>query len=171
MVPERWRRAISSPWARRGAVGFLLGLTLASCDDYGPDQFNIDAASLICEVERVCGEDLLDPIELGFGTIDETSCFSDKQEIFETCQGECDFHENRAKRCIERLESMADDCDVLSLGPCRRVYDACEGSESCNPWNCAVGRDGGEGGVWALGLLLLGAAGRRRGGARGRGRR
>ncbi|MEX1362936.1 MAG: MYXO-CTERM sorting domain-containing protein [Nannocystaceae bacterium] len=166
-VRPPWTRSLRSRSARRLGLGFFVGLAVASCDDYGREDFNLEATSLICEVRSKCGEDLTDPavLDLDFGApMPEPSCAAEVLQQFDVCAGECEFHEARARRCINRLESMADDCDVTSLGPCRRVYDQCEGAESCNLWRCSVGTEGGPaGGMMALGLLLLGWSRRRRG--------
>lgn len=155
-------------------AGFVLGLVgaTASCEPDGPDAFNDEAADLVCEIYRKCGEDLTRGIELHHGLPDdddglETACFSKVWDDFSACGDHCEFKRPKARRCLRRLERMADSCEAVTLGPCRRVYTDCDASQgttdsSCKLWNCSVTRGSTRGAYWGLGLLLLGGWARRR---------
>ncbi len=164
---KRWGRGVSYRHGRILVAGFPVGLVASSCEYADADVFNARAAELVCEIYDKCGEDITTSIDLGDSELDR-ACYDTVRDDFDVCDDNCAFNAGKARRCIRRLERMADDCDVASLGPCRRVYDECEapatGDGACELWNCSVapGPSRWSGGWIALGLLMLGAVGRRR---------
>lgn len=149
------------------AAGLLAGVVASSCEYSDADVFNDRASELVCDIYDKCDEDITVAFDLGRGSLD-MGCYGQVRDNFDVCDSNCGFNPGKARRCIRRLERMADDCEVLSLGPCRRVYDDCDGSVggdgTCELWNCSVGSGAGgpAGGLMALGLLVLGMSGRRR---------
>lgn len=161
---RRWQRRCR--YAGLLAAGLALGTVLASCEIKESDQFNDRASELVCEIYDKCGEDITGWLDLGFGTSLDSGCHMQVFDDFDACSANCDFNAGRARRCIRRLEKIADDCEQHSLGPCRRVYQPCaEGfnDATCELWACSVSdRPSPAGGLMALGLLVLGWRRRRR---------
>lgn len=154
-----FRRRLASPWVRRIGAGFLLGMAIASCEVQDQQSFAERASTLVCEIHSVCGEDVTDAVALE-GTLEE-SCYTTVWDNFAECSDNCGFNARQARRCINRLERMVDDCDATRLAPCRKVYEDCDSGfdavSTCGLWNCSVSPEGsGWGGVMALGLLVLG---------------
>ena len=147
--------------ARVVGFGFLAGLGVASCRSLDSATFNEEAADLVSDIARECGEDLTSAFDG-----DEENGGVDILPDLDACSRNCEFKRASARKCLRRLEKMADDCEDRLLGPCRRVYRNCDegfNASRCNIWNCSVAPGSGAGGAFWLGMVaLLGLARRRR---------
>lgn len=156
---RRWTGGV-----RAVAAGFLAGVVASSCAVDDAAQFNDEALALACEIQTKCDYDLTDA-DLGFDPSDGP-CSAERRDDFDTCAERCEFKRTAANTCIRRLERIAEDCKDANLSPCRRVYSDCDlgfDDRRCNLWACSVETNSSPAGALIpLGLLALGALGRRR---------
>ncbi len=153
------RRATATRIGAVATLGFVLGLG-ASCGLLTGEDFNAQAMDLAAEIDGRCD------LRVGDNESTDTPYLVYKSEDLDACETSCRFREQAARKCLRRLERMADTCDVLSLAVCRRVYVDCGPSfdhNRCDLGQCSVSsRPRPEGGLLALGLLALGLMRRRR---------
>lgn len=171
-------------WRLYGLLGSALamGVTLGCLED---DDFVAEYATEVCRMVRDCGRELYlpdDPSDL----TDEPQrlpatieCEGMMEDHYSVCQSDCQFHRGPARRCLRRLrenvcnpESSNDpsdenpDDDIALV--CGQVFEECAGGpdqdQQCGRPSCSVGASSqaGAGVLWMLGLLGLGARGRRR---------
>jgi len=140
----------------------LLGLALGSatsCLALDRETFNLEAMTLAAEIHEACG------LKVGDNEVTPTPYLQYKREDLDACAQECRFREDAARKCLRRLERMADTCEVLSLAPCRRVYVDCVAKfdhNRCDLGKCSVSTgDQRQGALLALVLLALGWIARR----------
>ncbi len=150
------------------AAGFLAGLVAASCGVDDAAEFNDEALTLACEIQTKCDADVTTAIELDID-VDPADgpCGVQIRDDFQACADNCGFKATAARKCIRRLEKMVDGCETVNLSACRRVYRDCDvgfdGVNRCDLWSCSVDANPSPAGALIpLGLLALGALGRRR---------
>ena len=165
----------SAPWSaaltQRLVVGATLGLAVGSlgsaagCQPKTADAYNEELAERLCEVSRNCPE--ID-LRADYGSVTfptDGTCEAAVLMQYESCEGPCEYKRAPGRKCLRRLEKMAQTCQARSLAPCRRAYkcDTAEDESRCNLANCAarVGVPHHEGLPW-LALLVVGLAARRR---------
>lgn len=167
-------------WMTRPLVGLLLGVVAGSapgCSLREQDEFVGELASEVCRLQRTCGYALKLPGHEDLLPEDET-CEAVVEAFYDSCGERCAYNVRKARRCIRRLED--DSCDMdseiqTSAEPnetaelptvCDAVFTGCEGPDSCDAPHsglCSVATRPEPGhAAWALGLLCLGVAARRR---------
>ncbi|MEX1363249.1 MAG: hypothetical protein AB1Z98_08990 [Nannocystaceae bacterium] len=150
------------------ATGLGLGLGLlapAGCQPDDSSEFNAELSALVCEINAAC-PDIDLRADWGSLMFSDIGCRGEVEDHFSMCQGTCEFNRAQARRCLRRLERVAEDCEApLSLGPCRRAYQDCGSAEledACTLHTCSarVGSPPRDGAALAL-LALLGLVARR----------
>ncbi|MEM6995625.1 MAG: MYXO-CTERM sorting domain-containing protein, partial [Myxococcota bacterium] len=140
-------------------LGFALGIT-ASCDVLTGEDYNFEAMALAVEIDEKCS------MRPGDNERTPTPYAIYKAEDLAACEQQCRFREPAARKCLRRLERMAESCGKLNLAVCRRVYVDCGPKfdhNRCDMARCSVAPDGAPAGaVFALSLLALGMHVRRR---------
>lgn len=152
-------------------TGATLGLALgvlapAGCSPDDSAEFNAELASLVCQINARC-PDIDLRADWGSVAFEDVTCEGDVEDHFSQCPGVCELDRGAARKCLRRLERVAEDCEPpFSLGPCRRAYKDCATSEdetSCTIHTCSarLGAPPSEGVLYGV-LLLLGLVARRR---------
>lgn len=170
-------------WRLYGLLGsaFAMGATLGCLED---DDFVDEYAVEVCRMVRDCGRELYLP--------DDPADLTDQRQLlpataecevmieahYSTCRADCQFHRGKARRCLRRIRENV--CGSTNPDPsdenpdddialvCGQVFEECAGGpdqdEQCGRPSCSVGASSqaGAGMLWMLGLLGLGARGRRR---------
>ena len=139
------------PRLRRSSL-FAVALCLgAGCEEKSPQEFNQEAAALVCAIEHECG----DILSAGFleEFPDNFTCEDVVLNEYEACASNCEYRVGAARRCIDRLEFALDTCEVPNLRSCRRAYWACP--DDCQIWNCSVQPGARPLGGIAFGLFVV----------------
>ena len=148
-------------------LGLILGvLAPGGCQPDDAADFNAELAAIVCEINFRCPE--ID-LRADWGTVmfENITCRADVEDHFSQCPGVCEFRRSAARKCLRRLERVAEGCETpLSLGPCRRAYHECatpEQESACTLHTCSARVDAPPSEGAALGVLaLLGLVARRR---------
>ena len=100
-------------------------LVLSACKFREADDFNTEAAALVCRFNRVCqqvdgngGDDL-------FEYAQGDACYDDFINQHAVCPDHCDYKAGKARKCIRKLEQATESCNLLAadMVPCQDVYD------------------------------------------------
>lgn len=170
-------------WRLYGLLGsaFAMGVTLGCLED---DDFVAEYATEVCRMVRDCGRELYLPVDPSEPAAQRVllpatgECEMMIEAHYSTCRSDCQFHRGKARRCLRRIRENV--CDTENPDPsdenpdddialvCGQVFEECAGGpdqdEQCGRPSCSVGASSQAGAsvLWMLGLLGLGARGRRR---------
>lgn len=120
------------PHARKGrwpALVLCFPLVFA-CRMQDPEDFNQQAAELVCRYNEECIHEPGDPVDDvlnddAFQYGDGPACEPDFLEAHEDCPIQCEYDRRQAVKCLRNLEKMIKNCDITEnkMNPCQDVFN------------------------------------------------